>query len=138
MQKGIFTAVRRSGQSPHSCWNRGNDSPSIIRGKFATCVRLTAPGRTYSDDCILFIRGVAVRITETASGCPVLGNFLPKGSALLQNLPSVACVHALKPRPGDTILDMCASPGNKTTHIAALMQNKVCMSNDECLHYFNN
>lgn len=75
---------------------------------------------------ILFCSGVAVRITETASGCPILGNHcLPPGAALLQNLPSVACVRALNPKPGDTVLDMCASPGNKTTHIAALMNNEV-------------
>lgn len=75
---------------------------------------------------LFFTSGVAVRMKETASGCPILGNnFLPKGAALLQNLPSVACVHVLNPQPGETVLDMCASPGNKTTHIAALMRNEV-------------
>lgn len=75
---------------------------------------------------IISCSGVAVRIKETTSGCPVLGNnCLPKGAALLQNLPSVACVHVLNPKPGDVVLDMCASPGNKTTHIAALMKNEV-------------
>jgi len=69
--------------------------------------------------------GIAVYITDTISGCPSVGDgFLPKGSAILQNLPSILCTHVLKPEPGNTILDMCASPGNKTTHIAALMQNK--------------
>lgn len=69
---------------------------------------------------------MAVRIQETISGCPILGNYwLPKGAALLQNVPSVICVHVLNPQPGEIVLDMCASPGNKTTHIAALMKNQV-------------
>lgn len=33
-------------------------------------------------------------------------------------------VLALDPRPGETILDMCAAPGGKTTQIAARMENR--------------
>lgn len=64
---------------------------------------------------------------ETKSNCPPLlgDDFLPSGVAILQNLPSIICIHVLNPQPGDIILDMCASPGNKTTHIAALTKNQV-------------
>ncbi len=34
-----------------------------------------------------------------------------------QSLPSIAVTHILNPQPGETILDCCASPGGKTTHI---------------------
>ena len=32
--------------------------------------------------------------------------------------------HILDPQPGETIIDACAAPGGKSTHIAELMQNK--------------
>ena len=50
---------------------------------------------------------------------------IPVDFGILQNLPSIICSYVLEPQPGETVLDMCAAPGNKTTHIAALMQNKV-------------
>ena len=40
-----------------------------------------------------------------------------------QNLPSVLVAHALDPQPGDVIIDMCAAPGGKTSHVASLVRN---------------
>ena len=65
---------------------------------------------------------------DTISNVPQLNeNIFPKGHILLQNLPSILCSRILNPQPGETVLDMCAAPGNKTTHIACLMQNQVCI-----------
>lgn len=33
--------------------------------------------------------------------------------------------HILNPQPGEKILDMCAAPGGKTTHLATLMHDQV-------------
>ncbi|VDP14681.1 unnamed protein product [Soboliphyme baturini] len=41
-----------------------------------------------------------------------------------QNLPSVVCGHVLDPQPGETVLDMCAAPGGKSTHLAILMKDQ--------------
>lgn len=42
---------------------------------------------------------------------------------MLQNLPSVICARVLNPIPGEKVLDMCAAPGNKTSHLAELMKD---------------
>ena len=35
----------------------------------------------------------------------------------LQNLPSIICAKVLDPKENELILDMCAAPGGKTTHL---------------------
>jgi 16S rRNA C967 or C1407 C5-methylase (RsmB/RsmF family) len=41
-----------------------------------------------------------------------------------QNLPSILAVEELDLHPGMTVLDMCAAPGGKTSHIGAKMRNQ--------------
>lgn len=47
-----------------------------------------------------------------------------EGYYFVQGLASMMSVLALKPEPEQTVLDMCAAPGGKTTQLAALMKNK--------------
>lgn len=46
-----------------------------------------------------------------------------RGDIYIQNLSSMIPALALDPQPGETVLDIAAAPGSKTTQIAALMQN---------------
>jgi 16S rRNA (cytosine967-C5)-methyltransferase len=46
------------------------------------------------------------------------GLFMPQSRA------AMAVSRALAPEPGEQVLDLCAAPGGKTTHLAALMQNE--------------
>ncbi|KAK6165523.1 hypothetical protein SNE40_022438 [Patella caerulea] len=68
------------------------------------------------------ISGVGILMTQPVMEAPCL-DILPN-IVFAQNLPSIVCTHVLDPQPGETILDMCAAPGGKTTHIAALLCGK--------------
>lgn len=46
------------------------------------------------------------------------------GYYYLQEAASQLPIQILDPKPGETVLDMAAAPGSKTTHIAQYMQNK--------------
>ena len=47
-----------------------------------------------------------------------------EGKFYIQNLSSILASVLLEPKEGEKILDMCAAPGSKTTHLAALTNNK--------------
>lgn len=53
------------------------------------------------------------------------GDLVTDGRIYVQNASSWLPVTALDPQPGDRILDMCAAPGGKTSHIAAMTMNDV-------------
>lgn len=42
----------------------------------------------------------------------------------VQDQSSQLAALSLSPEPGDTVLDLCAAPGGKTTHLAELMENR--------------
>ncbi|XP_012976834.1 tRNA (cytosine(72)-C(5))-methyltransferase NSUN6 isoform X1 [Mesocricetus auratus] len=69
------------------------------------------------------LKGIGIRMTEPIYLSPSFDNVLPS-YLFLQNLPSAVVAHVLNPQPGEKILDLCAAPGGKTTHIAALMQDQ--------------
>lgn len=62
-----------------------------------------------------------------------VGNLLEHhlGKIYVQEAASMIPPLVLKPKPGEIVLDMCASPGSKTTQMAAMMKNKgLLIAND--------
>lgn len=49
---------------------------------------------------------------------------LKQGLCQAQDESSMMVAHILAPKSGDFVIDACAAPGGKTTHIATLMNNK--------------
>ncbi|MFX1501585.1 MAG: RsmB/NOP family class I SAM-dependent RNA methyltransferase [Promethearchaeota archaeon] len=47
-----------------------------------------------------------------------------QGYYYLQNVASMLSSIILDPKPNELVIDMCASPGSKSTHLAQLMDNK--------------
>jgi 16S rRNA (cytosine967-C5)-methyltransferase len=79
----------------------------------ALAARLPVPSRTDGDAVIL--------------GAPfdVFGSPEFEGGLVMpQSRAAMAVARLLEPRPGERVLDLCAAPGGKTTHLAALMNNE--------------
>jgi 16S rRNA (cytosine967-C5)-methyltransferase len=62
--------------------------------------------------------GLVLEAPFDAFGSPLWeqGLFMPQSRA------AMAVARALAPQPGDDVLDLCAAPGGKTSHLAALMR----------------
>ncbi len=71
-------------------------------------------------------QGVAIRTYWSPFMTPSLRRMglIDDGTARGQSLTSCLVSHVVDPQPGETVLDACAAPGNKTTHIAALSKQQ--------------
>ena len=68
--------------------------------------------------------GLGIEVVERwGRDAPSMNGVLPN-YIFMQNLPSAIAAHALAPSENDTVIDLCAAPGGKTSHLAQLMNNK--------------
>jgi 16S rRNA (cytosine967-C5)-methyltransferase len=64
----------------------------------------------------------AIRLAEHAQVRELPG--FADGWFAVQDASAMRVASALAPKPGDIVLDLCAAPGTKTTHLAELMANR--------------
>ena len=64
----------------------------------------------------------SLRLVEGASVRELPG--YAEGEFAVQDVSAMAVATALNPQPGWRVLDLCAAPGGKTTHLAELMKNR--------------
>nr|XP_039262285.1 tRNA (cytosine(72)-C(5))-methyltransferase NSUN6-like [Styela clava] len=72
----------------------------------------------------LNIQGIGIRMNEPIYLTPCLDQHSLPGAFFPQNLPSIVVGHVLNPPPDAIVLDMCASPGGKSTHLCSLLKGK--------------
>lgn len=68
----------------------------------------------------------ALRITTSAGAIETIPGY-KEGWWVVQDSSAQLVTHLLDPQPGETIIDACAAPGGKTTHIAELMGDNGCV-----------
>lgn len=123
----------------------GEDGIAALRAQneptsTTTFRRASVPETTERDDADDLERELASRLAESGAqlvevawpeAAPLAlaahGSIAPAselisdGAIVVQSLASQLVVAALDPRPGERVLDLCAAPGGKTTHIAILV-----------------
>lgn len=63
-------------------------------------------------------------VVDHGSGPPASWRAFAEGALTVQDEASMLVTRLADPRPGDTVADVCAAPGTKTTHLAELMENR--------------
>jgi 16S rRNA (cytosine967-C5)-methyltransferase len=104
-----------------------NERPSVtLRANTLRLTRETLAERLAAED------DVATRPTPHApegliaarAGEPGAWRVFSEGACVAQDEASMLVARLLEPRPGETVADVCAAPGTKTTHLAQLMDNR--------------
>ncbi|PON32547.1 RNA (C5-cytosine) methyltransferase [Parasponia andersonii] len=132
VEKGDIVAVSVAIEQPiDSGWGSGITRGTVMQGSqtdpyYSERSGLyIGQGKAMSSRSGIFrvLQGVAVDMCNRVFRLPSFYDVL-EGEIFLQNLPSIVTSHALDPKKGERILDMCAAPGGKTTAIAILMKDE--------------
>lgn len=67
---------------------------------------------------------VPEEITILDGGPPIRSKWFQAGHFMVQDTASMLPPRLLEPQPGDWVLDLCAAPGGKTTHLAQYMDGR--------------
>jgi len=102
---------------------RGDRVTIVSKYGQAVGVGMAKMGET---EILTYRHGLAVEVTNPIFSLPSLREMaeFKLGYIYPQSFPAIVTSRVLDPKPGETIVDMCAAPGGKMSHIAQLMQNK--------------
>lgn len=107
-------------------------SANAVSSAFIRANALKAPENESEFVDILRADGIDASPIEELKGCYAVKGALDlhnsdtykRGLFSVQNRSSQLASIILEPKPGQLVIDVCAAPGGKTTHIAELMGNK--------------
>ncbi|MCL2122263.1 MAG: 16S rRNA (cytosine(967)-C(5))-methyltransferase RsmB [Clostridiales bacterium] len=109
-------AFCRFNNAPPPRWIRTNTlriSPEGLSEKLASEGCKTEPGR-YAPEALVLLDAPEIR---------KLASFR-EGFFTVQDESSMLAAHGLQPLPGQRVLDLCAAPGGKCSHLAQLMEDQ--------------
>ncbi|HWC27849.1 MAG TPA: 16S rRNA (cytosine(967)-C(5))-methyltransferase RsmB [Solirubrobacteraceae bacterium] len=107
-------ALLRAGNEPGELALRVN---TLVTTPAEVAQALPAPSRPAGDE---LPEGLVVDGAFDAHGHALYR----RGAYVTQSRGAMLVARALDPRPGERVLDLCAAPGGKTTHLAALMADR--------------
>ena len=104
-------ALLRAGNEPGELALRVN---TLVTSAQAVLEQLDVPAAAAGDE---LPEGLVIEGAFDAHAHPLYR----QGAYIAQSRAAMLVARALDPQPGERVLDLCAAPGGKTTHLAALM-----------------
>jgi 16S rRNA (cytosine967-C5)-methyltransferase len=100
--------------------------PLTLRANTLRTTRQALAARLRDEDAVATVpTGLAPEgLTATGGGRPAAWRAFADGALVVQDESSMLIARLLDPRPGETVADVCAAPGTKTTHLAQLMEDR--------------
>ncbi|MEO8326448.1 MAG: 16S rRNA (cytosine(967)-C(5))-methyltransferase RsmB [Nitrospirota bacterium] len=112
-------------QAEHLCQQSLGIPPLTIRTNSLRCSRSDLLARLQSEGILAQETTVSpVGLTLDKCGNPGQLSVLKDGWCYVEDEAAQLIPLLLDPQPGDRVLDACAAPGGKTTHLAQLMKNQ--------------
>lgn len=94
---------------------------NTLRGSEEACLREVERARIKVEP----VEGLPFTLKVLSSKRPIVQTDAYRhGIIVLQDKASILASLVAAPRPGNSVFDVCAAPGAKTTHLAQLMENK--------------
>jgi 16S rRNA (cytosine967-C5)-methyltransferase len=114
-RSGALNLLRRN-LSPACSYVRIN----TLRGDEGTCLREIEKAGIEAQP----VENLPFTLNVSSSKRPIIRTDpYRRGMITFQDKASILAAFSAAPKPGDLVLDLCAAPGGKTSHLAQLMQN---------------
>lgn len=120
----------RFGEKAEEIFEAMNKKPeTILRTNMlkTTCEKLLKDLEKDGWECKKYISSVFPEISNLITAAKVTSladtNAYKEGEFYVQDAAASFASYVLNPEKGSTVIDMCASPGGKTTHLGEIMEN---------------